>query len=117
MDHSRRARVSRQISEERTMANDKYERIQRRAYEIWQRSGEADGQHEEHWHRACEEIEREDKGLGEQPGAAMPGAVTIPAGQPDPLAAEALARKAMENRPEGPAADNPAPTKRSRRKG
>ncbi|TGV46681.1 DUF2934 domain-containing protein, partial [bacterium M00.F.Ca.ET.141.01.1.1] len=46
MDHSRRARVSRQVSEERTMANDKYERIQRRAYEIWQRSGEPGGQHE-----------------------------------------------------------------------
>jgi hypothetical protein len=46
----------------------------------------------------------------------MPGAVTIPAGQPDPLAAEALARKATENRPEGPA-DDSAPTKSSRRKG
>ena len=98
------------------MANDNYERIQRRAYEIWQRSGEADGQREEHWHQAREEIEREDKGLGEQPGAALPGAVTIPAGQPDPLAADALARKATSNRPEGPA-DDPAPTKRSRRKG
>ncbi|NUS18378.1 MAG: DUF2934 domain-containing protein [Mesorhizobium sp.] len=103
------------------MANDKYERIQRRAYEIWQRSGEAGGQHEEHWHQAREEIEREDKGedkgLGEQPGSALPGAVTIPAGQPDPLAAEALARKAMGNRSEEPHADDPAPTKRSRRKG
>ncbi|TGT13726.1 DUF2934 domain-containing protein, partial [Mesorhizobium sp. M3A.F.Ca.ET.174.01.1.1] len=44
------------------MANDKYERIQRRAYEIWQRSGEPGGQHEEHWHQAREEIEREVKG-------------------------------------------------------
>lgn len=78
------------------MANDKYERIQRRAYEIWQRSGGAHGQHEAHWHEAREEIEREDNGLGEQPGAAMPGAVTIPSGEPDPLAAEALARKATE---------------------
>ncbi|MDX8460584.1 DUF2934 domain-containing protein [Mesorhizobium humile] len=104
------------MTEEQTMASDKYERIKRRAYEIWQRSGEAHGQHEEHWHQAREEIEREDNGFGEQPGAAMPGAVTIPAGQPDPLAAEALARKAADNRPEGPAADNPASTKRSRRK-
>ncbi|TGP57374.1 DUF2934 domain-containing protein [bacterium M00.F.Ca.ET.230.01.1.1] len=103
------------------MANDKYERIQSRAYEIWQRSGKPGGQHEEHWHQAREEIEREDegedKGLREQPGAALPGAVTIPAGRPDPLAAEALARKAMGNRSEGPPADNPVPTKRSRRKG
>ncbi|MBZ9798398.1 DUF2934 domain-containing protein [Mesorhizobium sp. ES1-4] len=75
------------------MLGDKYERIQRRAYEIWQRSGELHGQHEEHWHQASREIEREDNGLGEQPGAAIPGAVTIPSGQPDPLAAEALARK------------------------
>ncbi|RWH68508.1 DUF2934 domain-containing protein [Mesorhizobium sp.] len=98
------------------MATDKYERIQRRAYEIWKHSGEGHGQHEEHWRQAREEIEREDKGFGEQPGAAMPGAVTIPVGQPDPLAAEALARKATSNRPEGPA-DDPARTKRSRRKG
>ena len=40
-----------------------------------------------------------------------------PAGQPDPLAAEALARKATRSRPEGPPADDPAPRKRSRRKG
>ncbi|TPK96536.1 MULTISPECIES: DUF2934 domain-containing protein [unclassified Mesorhizobium] len=99
------------------MATDKYERIKRRAYEIWQRSGEANGQEEEHWHQAREEIEREDNGLGEQPGAAMPGAVTIPAGQPDPLAAEALARKAIENRSDEPAAADPALKKRSRRKG
>ncbi|TPJ72800.1 DUF2934 domain-containing protein [Mesorhizobium sp. B2-6-2] len=105
------------MTEDRTMATDKYERIKRRAYEIWQRGGEANGQDEEHWRQACEEIEREDNGLGEQPGAAMPGAVTIPAGHPDRSAAEALARKALANRPDRPAADDPAPKKRSRRKG
>ncbi|MEZ2329674.1 DUF2934 domain-containing protein [Mesorhizobium sp. RCC_202] len=94
------------------MADDKYERIQRRAYEIWQRSGAAHGQHEAHWHEASAEIEREDNGLGEQPGAAMPGAVTIPAGVPHPLAAEALARRAtgVEN------ADVEALRKRGKRK-
>ncbi|MGX8008394.1 DUF2934 domain-containing protein [Mesorhizobium sp. ORM8.1] len=97
------------------MANDKYDRIKRRAYEIWQRSGGAHGQHEEHWQLAREEIEREDDGLGEQPGAAMPGAVIIPAGRPDPLAAEALARKATSNRPEGPAADDTVSKKRGKR--
>ena len=94
------------------MANDKYERIQRRAYEIWQRDGAAHGQHEEHWHEASAEIEREDNGFGEQPGAAMPGAVTIPAGAPDPLAAEALARKATE----AENADDEALKKRGKRK-
>jgi hypothetical protein len=105
------------MTEDQTMATDKYDRIKSRAYEIWQRSGEANGREEELWHQAREEIEREDDGLGEQPGAAMPGAVTIPAGQPDQLAAEALARKALSNRPDRPAADDPAPKKRSRRKG
>ncbi len=96
------------------MSNDKFERIKRRAYEIWQRSGEGHGQHEEHWQQAREEIEREDAGFGEQPDAAMPGAVTIPAGEPDPLAAEALARKALEA--ETTAGDKAAPKKRARRK-
>ncbi|MER8430096.1 DUF2934 domain-containing protein [Mesorhizobium caraganae] len=79
------------------MSEDRNERIRRRAYEIWQREGAADGEHERHWHQASAEIDREDDELGARPGispgAAMPGAVTIPSGRPDVLSVEALAMK------------------------
>ncbi|UCI10352.1 DUF2934 domain-containing protein [Mesorhizobium sp. B1-1-8] len=101
------------------MAQDKYERIRRRAYEIWQRSGELHGHHEEHWNQASTEIDREDYGLGEQPGAAMPGAATIPSGQPHPQVAEALARKARMagDQSREPAKDDSKPQNRNRRTG
>ncbi|MER9405283.1 DUF2934 domain-containing protein [Mesorhizobium caraganae] len=79
------------------MSEDRNERIRRRAYEIWQREGAAHGEHERHWHQASAEIDREDNELGARPGiapgAAMPGAVTIPSGRSDVLSVEALAMK------------------------
>jgi hypothetical protein len=35
------------------------ERVERRAYEIWERSGWLDGHHDAHWQAACREIEAE----------------------------------------------------------
>ncbi len=39
------------------MEDDRREKIQQRAYQIWQREGGGDPEH--HWHRAEAEIERE----------------------------------------------------------
>jgi hypothetical protein len=79
------------------MAEDRNERIRRRAYEIWQQEEAIDGEHERHRHQASAEIDREDDELGARPGiapgAAMPGAVTIPSGRSDVLSVEALAMK------------------------
>lgn len=33
--------------------------IRRRAYHIWEEEGRPEGRHDEHWHRAREEIERQ----------------------------------------------------------
>ncbi len=44
--------------------DDKEERIRRRAYEIWERDGRPDGEHERHWHQAEKELEGEG-GAGE----------------------------------------------------
>ena len=41
------------------MTNDRDEQIRRRAHEIWESEGRPHGRDEEHWQRACEEIERE----------------------------------------------------------
>ncbi|MDX8517430.1 DUF2934 domain-containing protein [Mesorhizobium dulcispinae] len=41
------------------MDDDRIEKIRRRAYEIWQREGSLDGDHERHWHQAEMEIDRE----------------------------------------------------------
>ncbi|WP_442582102.1 DUF2934 domain-containing protein [Mesorhizobium sp. ASY16-5R] len=35
-------------------------RIQKRAYELWERAGRQDGTHEKHWHDAVREIDEED---------------------------------------------------------
>jgi hypothetical protein len=42
----------------------KEERIRRRAYEIWNREGRPDGEHERHWQQAEKELEGEE-GAGE----------------------------------------------------
>ncbi|MBN9548183.1 MAG: DUF2934 domain-containing protein [Alphaproteobacteria bacterium] len=39
--------------------DDRHARIQQRAYEIWQREGGLNGDHERHWHQAEMEIDRE----------------------------------------------------------
>lgn len=41
------------------MDDDRTEKIRQRAYEIWQREGSLDGDHERHWHQAEMEIDRE----------------------------------------------------------
>jgi hypothetical protein len=48
------------------MNGDKQERIQKRAYEIWEREGRHHGDHDQHWHRAVAEIETEDGLAGDQ---------------------------------------------------
>jgi len=40
--------------------DEKHDRIRVRAFEIWQRAGQREGAHMEHWHQAMQEIETED---------------------------------------------------------
>ncbi|HEX4892170.1 MAG TPA: DUF2934 domain-containing protein [Hyphomicrobiaceae bacterium] len=39
------------------------ERIRRRAYQIWDEGGRQEGQAEDHWHRAAQDLDREDADL------------------------------------------------------
>jgi hypothetical protein len=48
------------------------EHIRRRAHEIWEREGQPEGRHEEHWERARREVKAEKAGLLPEPAA--PGA-------------------------------------------
>jgi hypothetical protein len=41
------------------MGDDRHEKIQQRAYEIWEREGGLHGDPERHWHTAKEAIDRE----------------------------------------------------------
>ena len=41
------------------MGDERHEKIQQRAYEIWQREGGLHGDPERHWHQAEMEIDRE----------------------------------------------------------
>jgi hypothetical protein len=41
------------------MGDERNEKIQQRAYQIWEREGRLQGDHERHWHTAKEEIDRE----------------------------------------------------------
>jgi hypothetical protein len=43
------------------MGDDRNERIQQRAYEIWEREGRLHGDQERHWHTAAQEIDREEQ--------------------------------------------------------
>jgi hypothetical protein len=36
------------------------ERVRKRAYEIWEKAGRPDGQHDAHWEQARREIEAEE---------------------------------------------------------
>jgi hypothetical protein len=47
---------------ENVMSSEKEDRIRTRAYQIWDRQGRTDGQHEEHWTQASRELESEDTG-------------------------------------------------------
>src|SRR5204862_2414685 len=54
-------------SEEPTMRSDREERIRQRAYAIWQSEGHGHGRHEDHWHRAEQEIAAEEAGSSKAP--------------------------------------------------
>lgn len=41
------------------MGDERHEKIQQRAYEIWEREGGVHGDPERHWHQARAEIDRE----------------------------------------------------------
>ena len=41
------------------MGDEQHEKIQQRAYAIWEREGGVHGDHERHWHTAKAEIDRE----------------------------------------------------------
>jgi hypothetical protein len=41
------------------MGDERHEKIQQRAYEIWEREGGVHGDSERHWHQARAEIDRE----------------------------------------------------------
>jgi hypothetical protein len=41
------------------MGDERNEKIQQRAYAIWEREGGRHGDHERHWHTAKDEIDRE----------------------------------------------------------
>lgn len=47
------------------MGTDRHEKIQQRAYEIWEREGRPDGQHERHWHQATDELDRDELAYAE----------------------------------------------------
>jgi hypothetical protein len=42
------------------VSSDREARIRERAYAIWLAEGQPDGRHEEHWHRAAQELAQED---------------------------------------------------------
>lgn len=42
------------------MGNDRHEKIQQRAHEIWEREGRPDGQHDRHWRQAIDELDRDE---------------------------------------------------------
>ncbi|WP_192244709.1 DUF2934 domain-containing protein [Mesorhizobium silamurunense] len=72
------------------MDDDRIEKIRQRAYEIWQREGSLDGDHERHWHQAEMEIDRE-AALPLTADDALPE--TRGSGSADVLTVEALAER------------------------
>lgn len=46
-----------------TADQDREERIRRRAYKLWEDGGRQDGHAEDDWHRAAQDLEREDADL------------------------------------------------------
>lgn len=49
--------------------DDRYARIQRRAYELWERDGRPHGSHEHHWHQAVSEIDGDPASAGAEQAA------------------------------------------------
>ena len=39
------------------MSKEREDRVKSRAYAIWEKEGRPEGRHEEHWHRASDELE------------------------------------------------------------
>ncbi|CDX21808.1 conserved hypothetical protein [Mesorhizobium sp. ORS 3324] len=72
------------------MDDDRIEKIRQRAYEIWQREGSLDGDHERHWHQAEMEIDRE-AALPLTADDALPETRDVDGS--DPLTVEALAAR------------------------
>jgi len=72
------------------MSDERHEKIQQRAHEIWQREGGAHGEHERHWQQAEAEIDRE-AALPLTAGDALPETSEIASS--DVLAVEALAMR------------------------
>lgn len=87
------------------MGTDRHEKIQQRAYEIWEREGRPGGEHERHWHQAIDELDRDEIGAVPETiyGADVSGETVSPvqarkrrkdhAAKGDVLAEEALAIK------------------------
>ena len=72
------------------MSKDRHEKIQQRAYDIWQREGGLDGDHERHWHQAQMELDRE-AALPLTADDALPETRAV--GSTDVLTVEALAMR------------------------
>ncbi|CCV08536.1 conserved hypothetical protein [Mesorhizobium metallidurans STM 2683] len=70
------------------MGDEQHEKIQQRAYAIWEREGSLHGDHERHWQTAKEEIERE-AALPLTADDALPQTREMDSN--DPLTVEALA--------------------------
>ncbi|AZO00029.1 DUF2934 domain-containing protein [Mesorhizobium sp. M9A.F.Ca.ET.002.03.1.2] len=72
------------------MGDERHEKIQQRAYQIWEREGSVHGDHERHWHQAEAEIDRE-AGLPLTADDALPETREIASS--DLLTVEALAMR------------------------
>ncbi|PWJ94787.1 hypothetical protein C8D77_1011473 [Mesorhizobium loti] len=72
------------------MGDERHEKIQQRAYDIWQREGGLHGDPERHWHQAEAEIDRE-AALPLTAGGALPETGEI--ASTDVLEVEALAMR------------------------
>ena len=46
---------------------EKQKRIEQRAYLFWEAEGQPHGRHEEHWHRAAQQIETEEVHIAQKP--------------------------------------------------
>lgn len=77
---------------------DRAERVQRRAHDIWEREGRPDGRHDEHWAQA--EAEVDDEIRAEQRSAETESsAPDVPAKRPAKAAAKPAATKSATAKP------------------
>lgn len=56
------------------MILERRQRIQQRAYALWEAEGQPHGMHEEHWHRAEKEVEAEESAARVKKAASPPAA-------------------------------------------